>query len=80
MATLSLVTPDIVVQFSVSPETLSEPFLVSTLVGDLVIARRVYKNCSVTVYQKVTVADLVELEMVDFDVILGMDWLHSCYA
>ena len=30
--------------------------------------------------QKVTSADLVELEMVDFDVILGMGWLHSCYA
>ena len=25
-------------------------------------------------------ADLVELPMHDFDVILGMDWLHSCYA
>ena len=29
---------------------------------------------------KVTLADLVVLEMVDFDVILGMDWLLSCYA
>ncbi|KAF3671894.1 hypothetical protein FXO37_07780 [Capsicum annuum] len=28
----------------------------------------------------VVTADLVELEMTDFDVILGMDWLHSCYA
>ena len=25
-------------------------------------------------------ADLVELPMHDFDVILGMDWLHSFYA
>ena len=25
-------------------------------------------------------ADLVELPMHDFDIILGMDWLHSCYA
>ena len=25
-------------------------------------------------------ADLVELDMVDFDVVLGMDWLHACYA
>ena len=25
-------------------------------------------------------ANLVELPMHDFDVILGMDWLHSCYA
>lgn len=24
--------------------------------------------------------DLVELYMLDFDVILGMDWLHACYA
>ncbi|KAH0636085.1 hypothetical protein KY290_036497 [Solanum tuberosum] len=79
-ATLSFVTPYIAVQFSVSPETLSEPFSVSTPVGDPVIARRVYRNCRVTVSQKVTSADLVELEMVDFDVILGMDWLHSCYA
>ncbi|WP_368859993.1 hypothetical protein [Microbacterium sp. C7(2022)] len=25
-------------------------------------------------------ADLIELEMVEFDVIMGMDWLASCYA
>ena len=25
-------------------------------------------------------SDLVELDMVDFDVILGMDWLHAFYA
>lgn len=25
-------------------------------------------------------ANLVELDMVDFDVILGMDCLHACYA
>ena len=24
--------------------------------------------------------DLVELDMMDFDVILGMDWLHAYYA
>ena len=25
-------------------------------------------------------ADLIELDIVDFDVILGMDWLYSSYA
>ena len=79
-ATLSFVTTYIEVQFSVSLETLSEPFSISTLVSDPVIARRVYKNCPVIVSQKVTSADLVELDMVDFVVILCMDWLHSCYA
>lgn len=24
--------------------------------------------------------DLFELDVVNFDVILGMDWLHSCYT
>ncbi|XP_069145697.1 uncharacterized protein [Solanum lycopersicum] len=39
-ATLYFATPYIAVQFNVSPETLSEPFSVSTPVGDPVIARR----------------------------------------
>ncbi|WMV41129.1 hypothetical protein MTR67_034514 [Solanum verrucosum] len=53
----------VTVNFDISPETLYEPFLVSTPVGDPVIARRVYRNCPITVSQKVTSADLVELEM-----------------
>ena len=77
MSTLSFVTSYIAVQFSVSLKTLSEPFSVSTQVGDPVIARRVYINYPVTVSQKVTSANLVQLEMVDLDVILGMDYLHS---
>ncbi|WMV29223.1 hypothetical protein MTR67_022608 [Solanum verrucosum] len=49
-------------------------------VGDPVTARWVYRNCPVTVSQKVTSADLVELEIVDFDVILGMYWFQFCHA
>ena len=79
-ATLSFVTSYIALQFSVSLQTLSKPFSVSTPVGDPVIARGVYINFHVTVSQKATSSNLVELEMVDFDVILGIDWLHSCYA
>ncbi|WMV26389.1 hypothetical protein MTR67_019774 [Solanum verrucosum] len=79
-ATLSFVTLYIAIQFSVSPETLSEPFSVSTPVGDPVIARRVYRDCLISVSQKVTSADLVKLEMIDFDIILGMDWFQFCHA
>ncbi|WMV54304.1 hypothetical protein MTR67_047689 [Solanum verrucosum] len=78
-ATLSFVTPYIAVNFGVSPETLSEPFSVSTPVGDPVIARRVYINSPFTVSQKVTSADLVELEMVDFYVILGRKMISKGY-
>ena len=40
----------------------------------------VYHNCIVTVYGRDTLANLVEIGMVDFDVIMGMDWLASYYA
>ncbi|XP_075088377.1 uncharacterized protein LOC142170378 [Nicotiana tabacum] len=61
-------------------EKLCEPFEVFTPVGESVIARCIYMGCPVKVHHRLTVADLVELEMLDFDVIMGMDWLESCYA
>ena len=29
---------------------------------------------------RVTLVDLVELDMFDFDIILGIHWLHNCFA
>ncbi|XP_070054493.1 uncharacterized protein [Nicotiana tomentosiformis] len=79
-SSLSYVTPYIAKKFRIEPEKLCEPFEVSTLVGESVIARCIYRRYPVKVYYRLTVADLVELEMVDFDVIMGMDWLESSYA
>ena len=59
---------------------LIEPFEVATPVGDFVIATRVYRNCSVVIYSHRTVGDLIELNMIEFDIIMGMDWLAACYA
>ncbi|XP_070004835.1 uncharacterized protein [Nicotiana sylvestris] len=44
------------------------------------MAARVYRGCVVTVRGRDTMADLVEFGMVDFDVIMGMYWLCSCFA
>ncbi|WMV44903.1 hypothetical protein MTR67_038288 [Solanum verrucosum] len=79
-ASLSFVTPYVAMNFDVIPEQLSEPFSVSTPVGESILAERVYRDCPISVNHKSTMADLAELDMVDFDVILGMDWLHVCYA
>ncbi|XP_070019392.1 uncharacterized protein [Nicotiana sylvestris] len=49
-------------------------------VGESVKVTRVYRGCTVSVQGRNTKADLIELEMVDFNVIMGMDWLSSCYA
>ncbi|XP_070017561.1 uncharacterized protein [Nicotiana sylvestris] len=63
-----------------SRETLSSPVYVSTPVGDSLVVDHVYRSCLVTIRGFETRADLLLLDMVDFDIILGMDWLSSQYA
>lgn len=53
--------------------------MVSTLIGDSVVAKRVYKGCPISFPNRVTLVDLIVLDMIDFDVILGMDWLHAFF-
>ncbi|XP_070043174.1 uncharacterized protein [Nicotiana tomentosiformis] len=45
-----------------------------------VVAKRVYRGCIISVHSRSTVANLIELDMVEFDVIMGMDKLASCHA
>uniref|UniRef100_M1DFH1 Gag-pol polyprotein n=1 Tax=Solanum tuberosum TaxID=4113 RepID=M1DFH1_SOLTU len=45
----------------------------STPVGESILAERVYRDCPISVNHKSTMVDLVELDIIDFDVILGMD-------
>ena len=79
-ATLSFVTPLIAKKFDVLLDILHEPFLVSTLVGESVVAKRVYQNCPISLPNRVSYVDIIELDMLDFNIILGMDWLHACFA
>ncbi|XP_070005243.1 uncharacterized protein [Nicotiana sylvestris] len=79
-STLSYVTPFVAMEFGIEPEQLHEPFLVSTPVGESILAARVYRSCIAVVRGRDTTTDLIELGMVDFDVIMGMDWLYSCFA
>lgn len=59
---------------------LKETFLVFALVGECVQAKLVYKDCTVLIHTHSTKADLMGLEMIEFDLIMGMDCLSSCYA
>ncbi|XP_015168632.1 uncharacterized protein [Solanum tuberosum] len=79
-STLSYITPLVAGKLKRTPKLLNKPFEVSTPTVASIIARRVYHNCIVTVYDHDILADLIELEMVEFDVIMCMDWLASCYA
>ncbi|XP_070045595.1 uncharacterized protein [Nicotiana tomentosiformis] len=77
--TLSYVTLFVAMEFGIEAKQLPEPFSVSTPVGESIVAARVYRGCVVTVRGRDTMADHIELDMVDFDV-MGMDWLYSCFA
>ena len=48
--------------------------------GESVIVEKVYRSCLVTFVGSNTYVDLIILEMVDFDVILGMTWLSPNFA
>ncbi|XP_070681185.1 uncharacterized protein [Malus domestica] len=48
----------------------------SMLRGETCYINWVYQGCPVLVEDVVMAANLVPLDIVDFDVILGMDWLH----
>ncbi|XP_070049712.1 uncharacterized protein [Nicotiana tomentosiformis] len=59
---------------------LSAPVYASTPVRDAIIVDRVYRSCVVTTGSLKTRVDLLLLNMVDFDVILGMYWLSPYHA
>ncbi|XP_070019696.1 uncharacterized protein [Nicotiana sylvestris] len=79
-STLSYVTLFVAMEFGIKLDQLHEPFSVSTPVGESITVDRVYRGCAIMVCGRDTMADLIELGMVDFDVIMGMDWLYSCFA
>lgn len=70
---LSLMTPYVDYKFGVSPEKLLEPLPINTLIYVLIITNWVYKNYSIPIIHKVTIANLVELDMTELYFILSMD-------
>ena len=72
-ASLSFVTPYVSMNFEIIPEQLCKLFSVSTPVGESILAETVYLDCPIFVSYKSTMTELIELDMVDFDVIICMD-------
>ncbi|XP_070055048.1 uncharacterized protein [Nicotiana tomentosiformis] len=61
-------------------ESLGTHVYVSTYVGDSVVVDRIYRSCVVTFCGYETRADLLLLDMIDFEVIPGMDWLSPYHV
>ncbi|XP_070054141.1 uncharacterized protein [Nicotiana tomentosiformis] len=61
-------------------DSLGASMYVSKPMGDSIVVDRVYHSCVVTIGSLETSINLLLLDMVDFDVILGMDWLSLYHA
>ncbi|XP_070055112.1 uncharacterized protein [Nicotiana tomentosiformis] len=61
-------------------DSLSASECVSTPIGDSISVDHAYRSCVVTIGSLETSIDLLLLDMVDFDIILGMDWLSPYHA
>ncbi|XP_073017461.1 uncharacterized protein [Primulina eburnea] len=57
------------------PDKLTEPFRIATPTSRAIETDEIYRDCKISISDQTFSADLIQLIMVDFDVILGMDWL-----
>lgn len=69
--------PYVAIHFSIGPACISFLFLCLPL-WVILLWQEVYEDCVVSIYSIDTLVDLIELDILDFDMILGIDWLNSC--
>ena len=79
-STHSFLSPKFAKLIDMPARELEYVLTVSTPVGKQVVCRKYYPRCAVKIGDVVLPANLILLEMFDFDVILGMDWLAGYHA
>ncbi|XP_073121263.1 uncharacterized protein [Henckelia pumila] len=61
-------------------EKLTETLRVASPTNKIIETLKIHRKCKICVCEQIFDADLVELNMMEFDVILGMDWLSRNHA
>ncbi|KAI5350327.1 hypothetical protein L3X38_003218 [Prunus dulcis] len=79
-ATHSIVAHNFVLYVSVRPTPITGSFSISLPTGEVLYAGQVFRNCFVQVDDAWLEANLIPLDLVDLDIILGMDWLEKHHA
>ena len=65
-------------RFEVCVDMLLDPFPISTLINESTITELVYGNCHVSFSHRLTFVHLIDLDIFDFDVILGIELIKYC--
>ncbi|KAL3749910.1 hypothetical protein ACJRO7_010955 [Eucalyptus globulus] len=79
-ATHSFISTEFAKKLDVLPDPLECELCVDTPTGDFLIGHHVFKRCVIQINNVEMPVDLVELNIRDFDVIIGMDWLSTYRA
>ena len=74
-ATHSFISREFIERVRIEMRPTECSMVVSLPTGDSLIANRVYRGSKVTIASHEFEADLIVLDIHDFDIILGMDWL-----
>ncbi|XP_073041950.1 uncharacterized protein [Primulina eburnea] len=61
-------------------DILSELLRVATPASKTIETHKVYRNCKICISKQTFEVELIQLNMVEFDIILGMDWLAKNHA
>ena len=79
-ATHSFISPYFANKLARDKTLMKSHLIISTPIGDPIEVRYMYPACVVEIEERVLPADQIELAILDFDVILGMDWLFENHA
>ena len=56
---------------------MSIPFIATTTVGDMYQSTTWFKNIPINIQDFTLYANLIDIDMADYNVTLGMDWLST---
>ncbi|XP_073034913.1 uncharacterized protein [Primulina eburnea] len=76
-ATHSFISKRFTKKLGLTLEMLVEPFRVATPTSKTIETHRMHRKCKICINGNIFQAELIQLNMVEFDVILGMDWLSK---
>ena len=73
----SFIVASVVIELGLEVGTLEEPLYVSSPLGIMARIGMIYRGCELEISRILLTVDLRVMDMSEFDVILGMDWLTA---
>ncbi|XP_073041822.1 uncharacterized protein [Primulina eburnea] len=79
-ATHSFISKRFTKKLGLIPKILVEPFRIATPTSKTIETHKIHRNCIIYINEHTFNAELIQVNMVEFNVILGMDWLSKSHA